>query len=183
MKFFIYQLIHTPTNVCWYAGSTDDMEERWREHKSWVLSSKKPSLIHRMIRQNSIENIEMKLVDEIEVEGDDQYPFERLYLEQCWTNILSPKYNEKRSYTPEWMKKEKKKQWYEENGETYRKDHNEDIVKYRANNREYYNELKRQQSSCCCGSNYAYSGKSRHLKTKKHQEWLKNSIITNNGRL
>jgi hypothetical protein len=82
-----------------------------------------------------------------------------------------------------------KKEYYEENKEKikeYRKEYNkkhyqenkEDIKehkkKYRQENKEKIREKTKKKIECECGGKYTYGKKVRHLKTKKHQNYIKN---------
>jgi hypothetical protein len=63
----------------------------------------------------------------------------------------------------------------------YREDNKEEIAEYQKEYRdENKAEIKEKQNvkcNCECGGKYQHSTKSRHLKTKKHQEFLKNKPI------
>ena len=89
---------------------------------------------------------------------------------------------------------EKNKEYYQDNKEKikeYRDTHKEHKAEYDRdyreknkdelleNKREYYNNnrdkmitQKAMKIECGCGKEYTYSHKTRHEKTKKHQEWL-----------
>jgi len=79
--------------------------------------------------------------------------------------------------------KEKEKEYYEANKDKilekkkeYRKNNKEKIAekdKQRyENNKEIINEKKKKKFTCECGSFCRISDKAKHLKTKKHQEYL-----------
>ena len=59
----------------------------------------------------------------------------------------------------------------------YREERRDEIIdyqkKYREDHREEINKKQREKHECSCGGNYITVHKSRHIKTKKHQEWLK----------
>jgi len=62
-------------------------------------------------------------------------------------------------------KKESQKAWRQDNPE-YNKE-------YYHNNKEAIDQYQKQKHECECGSKYTHGHKSRHLKTKKHQNYLK----------
>jgi len=49
--------------------------------------------------------------------------------------------------------------------------------KYYEQNREIICKKKRKHFNCACGGRYKYSNKARHLKTKKHQKYLKEKVV------
>jgi hypothetical protein len=79
---------------------------------------------------------------------------------------------------------EKSKEYYNKNSneiskkmKEYYEDNKEKIIE---KNKEYYEDNKekiiekhKEKFNCCCGGCYTYSRKSTHIKTKKHQEYLK----------
>lgn len=54
----------------------------------------------------------------------------------------------------------------------YRQANKEKIKKYRQDNKDKIAENARKNIECECGAIYQHLGKSRHLKTKKHTNWL-----------
>ncbi len=55
-------------------------------------------------------------------------------------------------------------EWYQ--------DHKEEIKEYQQKNKEKISERKNKKFDCECGGKYTHSAKARHLKSKKHQDWL-----------
>jgi hypothetical protein len=68
------------------------------------------------------------------------------------------------------------KEYREQNREKYQ----EACKKYRENNKEKIKQLNSQKLTCECGATFRYDGKSKHLKSKSHQEYL-NSLVIANG--
>ena len=83
--------------------------------------------------------------------------------------------------------KEKRREWakeyYEDNKEQIKakskqyRERNKDKLKakkkqYRANNKERINAKKKEKFECECGSIYTHGHKARHMKSKKHQEYM-----------
>jgi len=56
----------------------------------------------------------------------------------------------------------------------YSEKNKEKIQKYKEENREKLNEKKREKFACECGGHYCRSGKVKHLKTKKHINYINN---------
>ena len=77
---------------------------------------------------------------------------------------------------------EKKKQYYEDNKDKikhYYEDNKDKILEkkkqYRIDNKDKINEKKKEKFTCECGSKYTKCHKSRHLKTKKHLQYIQNN--------
>jgi len=69
---------------------------------------------------------------------------------------------------------ERSKKHYEENREAkleYQK-------KYRADNRDKIHEKQNEKFECECGGKYTHTHKSRHLKSKLHQDYIANQPNT-----
>ena len=49
---------------------------------------------------------------------------------------------------------------------------------YREQNKESISEKRKQKINCECGTSFNLSGKSRHLKTKKHLSYLESKKTT-----
>ena len=68
------------------------------------------------------------------------------------------------------------KEYYENNKEKVTKR----IKKYRENNKEQINEKNAQKITCECNCVVRKGNISKHIKTIKHQEWLKNNNLSTN---
>ena len=80
------------------------------------------------------------------------------------------------------------KEYYEKNkakiikkSREYKKDNKEELNKkareYKKDNKEELNKKAREKMTCKCGSIYNRSGKSQHLKSKKHQIFTIKNLI------
>jgi hypothetical protein len=72
-----------------------------------------------------------------------------------------------------------KKQWINDNKEQYKQykkqyyeDNKEQRIQYYETNKAKIKEQKTQKYDCPCGGKYTNSGKSRHFKTKLHQQYM-----------
>ena len=52
---------------------------------------------------------------------------------------------------------------------------------YRQINRNKINENKKKKHNCSCGGKFTQSNKITHTNTKKHQDYIKKTVIINNG--
>jgi hypothetical protein len=48
--------------------------------------------------------------------------------------------------------------------------------KYQIINKEKIHEQKNKKSDCCCGGKYTHTCRARHMKSSKHQNYLKNLL-------
>jgi hypothetical protein len=86
---------------------------------------------------------------------------------------------------------EKNKDYYTEYHKEYREQNYEQIKEYREKNKERtkeydkeyreqnkdkINERQNKKFDCDCGGKYTYAHKSQHLKSKKHQNYLKENV-------
>jgi hypothetical protein len=185
-KTCIYKLVHVDDlndeNI--YIGSTTNMINRKCRHHRACYDEKDHeynSNKYKFIRENG---------------GWDE-----------WRMILIEKYpcndiNEARARERYWIKELKPtlniripnrdcKEWYQDNKEKvllktreyhqlnkdYRNKNN--LEKYHKNKEEINQKLK-EKTNCECGSIFRKADISKHLKTIKHQEWLKNNNLSTN---
>ena len=57
----------------------------------------------------------------------------------------------------------------------------ESSAQHRANNRTKINENQKQKFNCLCGGKYTKCNKVCHEKSKKHQDYIKKTVIINHG--
>jgi len=178
----IYKIVCNETGEVYYGCTTQKLSSRKRNH---VAKAKdKECTSHIIINRG---NWTMSLIERYSCSSKEELQArENEYI------LNNPCVNKNRTYnTPEereLMKQKHKAQtakWCEENREYYlekqREHYEENKDKYleRANN--YYEKNKEaiiqkhcEKFNCPCGGKYTYSHKPRHLKTKKHQDYLTN---------
>lgn len=176
-KCIIYKLCcNDPSIEEIYIGSTCNFTNRKRHHKS---NCHNPNHKHytckayHFIREHGgWQNWSMVMIHELAVESKLQKgKLERQYIDQ-----LKPSLN---SYLPT----RTDKQWREDNKETLSKKrkqnynfNKEEILNqqkiYRDTNKEQIREKANQKFECECGGKFTNRGKSQHLKTKKHQNFI-----------
>lgn len=169
-----------------YIGSTKDLIQRKRKHKSACKT--KELKVYKMIREaGGWDKCEMTPIEEYDCEGQLQAHMR----EEHWRREYNANMNSIRAYRTEEerieQKKEGTKEWgkkhYEENKETinakHREDYLENIEKERERRKAYY-EANSEKHQCNCGGKYTPHSISRHQRTKKHQDYLANTISTGN---
>ena len=181
--FFIYRLTDGEQD---YYGQTENVERRFREHKtrnecsSRLLdkSKMKIHIIHRLYTQQ---------------EADETEAFYQLNFECVNTQITGRTQKEYYQANKEeraiYNKKhrEDKKEHYKEYGIKYNQENREKISekfkKYSEENKEkiaenkkkYYVENKEkllEKFDCECGGKYTFNHKKRHFKSKIHQNYI-----------
>ena len=175
-----YKIVCKDVNIkdC-YVGHTTNFIKRKCTQKECCLNMKSKHYnlpLYQFIRANgNWENWDMILIDTANCNNRlDARRQERHLIEQ-----ITPSLNTQKPMKQETIK-EYKQDWYNENKDRI---HLEQKQKYNNNKeenkdkyRKYYwsnRDSKLTVEHCQCGSTFVHSGKSRHLKTAKHQQYLK----------
>tara|TARA_R110002049_G_scaffold213472_1_gene384918 strand:- start:34 stop:597 length:564 start_codon:yes stop_codon:yes gene_type:complete len=174
----IYKLCcKDPTIKDIYVGSTCAFRFRKANHKSNCNNEKGKtynSKVYQFIRENGgWENWDMiQLINypcntkrELELK-------EREYLEMLGGTLnkgIPTRTKTEYDAVHKEEKKEYKKAHYQANKEELKEKHKA----YREANKEQLNEKKKEKFKCDCGGRYTKGSKVRHIKTKKHQKFLK----------
>lgn len=142
-----------------YVGHTTDMIRRKANHKSHCSNNKHRQYnfnVYRQIRANGgFNNWSMLLVEDFPCANKYQAKVRERY----WCEELHADLN---TQVP---------------GRT-REQYHEDNKEYMA---EYYKEYANRKVVCACGSTYNRSGKTLHLRTKKHQKFISSQCIASDA--
>ena len=172
----------------YYVGSTfNQLKYRWSEHKN---TKRNKCSIKKYFDEYGIENFSIKLIKSYNVYREHNRDNQHLRAyEQLWINKFRNSCNMQHSFNPlkklcdkeydkKYMKKyrqdnkkklkKKKKEWDEKN--------KEQIKQYYIDNKDKIKEKRKQKYTCECGSTIIIKEKSRHLKSIKHQNYIKNNI-------
>jgi group I intron endonuclease len=157
----VYAIVCRNDNVKnMYVGSTVDLDKRKREHKSLCYNKNFSSYnlkVYKFIRENDgFDNFEFEILEEVCCQNKQQL----LEREKFYIECLEPTLNSE-------VPSRTHKQWREDNPEYHKK------------YREEHRKKIHQKFICECGGRYTYSGKSSHLKTKKHQNYINNLVKIN----
>jgi len=182
----------------YYVGSTfNQLKQRWNNHKQ---ANNKCS-IKKYFNEYGIENFSIKLIKSYNVYREHSKDNKHLSAyEQLWINKFRDSCNENSSFNPlkklrdkEYNKNNKeqikqyKKQYNEKNKEKikkqkkeYYKDNKEHFLEkkkeYYRDNKDKIKERDKKKYTCECGSTINIKEKLRHLKSIKHQNYIKNNI-------
>jgi hypothetical protein len=174
--YTIYRIRDNTTGETYIGSTKNTLEYRINQHK---LNTKKCNS-WKILKNN---NYTVKSLLEVNCNKTTARWLERFSMENhC--NIV----NDRRSITTkeerlremrEWHENnnEYQKEYYKNNKEKSREYYKKNKEKISVNNREYYKKqiAKKQSISCQCGGNYTYYNKSRHMKSKKHQNYIMHS--------
>jgi len=161
----------------YYVGSTfNQLKQRWNRHKHHY-KEKQPVSLYKYFDEYGIENFSIKLIKSYNVYREHNRDNQHLKAyEQLWINKFRNSCNLYHSFNPlsKLRDKENKKKWRENNKNKNKiLKHSRD---YKKNNKEKILEKAKEKYTCECGSILTIVKKSRHLKSKKHQDYIKNNI-------
>lgn len=179
-----------------YIGSCQDFMCRKRHHKSCCYNPKVKEYnykIYKFIRDNyEWKDVIIEILEEYDNVVDN---LELRKQEQLFMDELKPTLNKMNAYRSKEDRQEYLKKYNEEHKEEqkkYRAENKEKIYegqkkwseknrdkitaqrkKHKEENPEKY-EYRKERLICDCGGDYLYTHKSRHVKTKQHQDYLAN---------
>jgi tRNA nucleotidyltransferase/poly(A) polymerase len=174
------------------------MDTHRSNYKRWKNNKCNKVQVFELFDKYGVSNCQIVLIETVNVETNDELlAREKHYIKsvKCVNKNIPGQTNkeyrenhkeEKKLYDQEYKNNHKEriklrdKKYYENNKEEielkqreYRNNHNEEIKLKRKEYREANLEKIKEKTVCQCGGLYTYSVKSRHLKTIKHQNYLK----------
>lgn len=159
MKYIMYRISIADYT---YIGSTKDFKQRKKGHKSICnnFNDKRHNFkVYQMIRENGgWDKCEMIPIEVCECEDKLQAHIREEELRKEYNAEM----NTKKAYSTIEEKKEYEKEYKKENH----------IL-----NKELFSQQKKEKYTCDCGSIIRIADKSRHLKTKKHQDYINSLIV------
>tara|TARA_R110000823_G_C15775121_1_gene484483 strand:+ start:261 stop:830 length:570 start_codon:yes stop_codon:yes gene_type:complete len=177
-KGHIYIIFCNVNPKIYYVGSTfNELKQRWRGHKKDYNAKKKNCSIYKYFYEYGIQNFTMKLIKSYDVyrENNKDAKHLRVY-EQLWINKFRNSCNQIHSFNP--LPKLIIRIHYEKNIkkllEYYKKYYYDNKEKIKERKKNYREEIKKKYT-CECGSILSIGKKARHIKTKKHQDYIKNN--------
>lgn len=188
----IYKIISGQGNECYVGSTFDELRYRFRKHKyqynEWKINSQNVIKLSsfNLFEKYGVENCKMILIKEYDViDRKHLQAYETLWICKLQPNNINktkplhiPKlYRKSYNHLHKDKIKKYKHIWHKMN---YKYDKTERHHKY-IKNKDILLEKQRQKrkntnqsKKCECGSDYTISNKSRHIKSKKHQNWLNN---------
>ena len=160
-NYYVYKLYHEDYPE-FYIGSTKDLKERKYCHKSRCNNENSPKYnykVYQYIRDHGGYNSwNYEILEHIR---NSINVYELRNVERKYIKELKPSLNCE-------IPNRTKKEYYNDNIEYYK----EYSKQYRENNREYFKEYKNEKFSCECGGKYTTVNKVRHMKSRKHQNFI-----------
>ena len=166
LNTIIYKIVCNDLQIknC-YVGHTTNFIKRKHNHKhdcSNETSTNFNHKIYQIIRENGgWDNWNMIEIEKYECNDMN----EALARERYWYELLNADMN---SCVPNRNKKE----WYIDNEEKYK----QKCEEYYENNKEYITSYRNVKYNCQCGGCYSYKNKSNHLKSNRHQLYVKKLV-------
>jgi len=143
---------------CVYYGSTIDLMERIRKHKS-DFKYNRPCYSKLVLKYP---DYKFEIVEYYSCESKKQLDKREGYYQRTYDCVNRN------------VAGRTKKEYYE--------DHKETLLNYQKNyreiNRDIINNKKKEKFICACGSKYTRVNKSQHKKTKRHTKYLESLNIT-----
>jgi len=168
----VYKIVSSKGNQIYIGSTIKTLRRRFQLHKKDTSSS------NILFDKYGVDNCRIELIKEYEV-------CDELHLqvyEQLWINKYKDKVVNKLSsfcikklYMKQYKKKyrENNREEIREKDKKYRDDHKEEIREKQKKHYENNRDKILEKFDCECGGKYVYSHKSRHFKTKKHQDYIK----------
>ena len=180
----VYKIVSSKTDEIYIGSTFRTLQQRFQLHKNMNGCSSNILFEKCGVDSCTIQLIKVyQVCDELHLQA----------YEQLWINKYKDKVVNKLSSFS--IKKLYKKQYYEKNREEIRNQNkkyyeknreeilNQNKKHYEKNREEIRNQNKKnyennrdkilEKFDCECGGKYVYSHKSRHFKTKKHQNYIK----------
>ena len=173
----IYKIVDVGYNKC-YIGSTTEkllsnrMSRHRYEYKIYKDTLQKKMASFDIFDEYGIDNCKIELIENFPCNGSEELrKREGHYIQNtdCVNRCVAGR---------------NKEEWYWDNKEHCNKKSNENYYnnrehylqkqkEYREKNTELVNVRQKEAFVCQCGMTYTYGHKARHLKTQKHQNYLK----------
>jgi len=186
--YTIYKLYKDGCND-FYIGSTFDFKRRQGDHKYNCTNtdSKKYNIpVYQFIRSNGgYDSWNYEILQQFD--NDLKVKDELHYIERAYIELLNPTLNccipMRTNEEYKQNKKEYDKQYRGNNKEAIKeylkqyRGNNKEAIKeylkqYREDNKESIKQYKNQKFNCTCGGKYIRANKVRHMKSKKHQNFI-----------
>ena len=185
----IYKIVDNTTDMVYIGSTCKTLEQRLRQHeknfKGFKLGKTNNVTSFRILENNNytielVESYPCNTKQELNLEeGKIIKQFRNEKINIVNRNVAGRTdveyYQDNKTEISEY-----KKQYYQNNKtEIY-----ENKKQYYQNNKNLINENAKQKHNCACGGKFSNCHKSRHEKTKKHQNYINNSkTLINNGTL
>ena len=175
----------TNTDLVYYGSSEmSSLEDRMKDHlsgfKHWKKTGAKYCSSFKLLELNNFKETLLKIVF-FTIKWELREQERHLIEHRVCVNELIPNRTVAEYYQDNKEKiKEQKAEYYQDNKEKikeqtaeYYQANKEKFKEYRVENKDKINQRATKKFNCPCGGKYTHNQKSRHLKSKRHQNWLK----------
>lgn len=178
IKARIYRINNDIDDEFYVGGTTQTLSKRFGDHK--LTATTKPNRkIYNHMNSLGADHFRIVLIEQIEVESKEQLRKK----EDEYIRLLKPKLNMINSVLNIDELYQKNKVYKKVNKESIAKvvkkyacDHKEEIAQYKQEyatvHKDKLDEYRKAKVDCECGGKYTYCGKSQHLKSKIHREFI-----------
>ena len=169
----IYKIISGQGNECYVGSTFDELNYRFRGHKRKYQLWKKKLINNKttsfqLFEKYGMNNCKCILIKEYDViDRKHLEAYETLWICKLKKNVVNKQFP---FCIMKLSQKLQHKLYYEKNKEKLK---NKSRKRYEENKNEE-NMKKKEKINCECGSVVRRSDKARHIKSKKHQNWLNN---------
>lgn len=174
-KAKIYQIVNDIDNEIYVGSTTQALCKRMAKHRGEInTKAKSHRKLYQHMKNKGVQHFRIELIKEFPCDNKEQMTAE----EGKYIRELKPTLNKK-------IEGRTTKEWIQDNKEhlnEYRK-LNEEKIKayskhYRMENKAILKEKQQQPYNCVCGSDITLNNKTRHLKSKKHQQFINENVKT-----
>lgn len=178
----IYMIMTENSNEIYIGSTTQTLTKRLKEHESRFRRGVKYCSSQEILKQG---NYKIVLIKDfacnslIELEAEEtKFQKDLVCVNKQRARLTE---EEKRQYKKQYKIdnkekiKQQRKQYRIDNKESIKQyyiDNKEKLKQYRIDNKEKLNHYKSEKFDCVCGGKYTRSHKSKHLKSKKHLDFL-----------
>ncbi len=178
----IYKLVNLKSGLEYIGSTTQPLSSRKAEHtrsyKTWCKNPINFTSSYVLFEEEG--NVQIYLIEDYPCKNKSVlHAREGFWIQkhQNCVNIRIPNGLSKEEYRKEYY--EKNIEQILENKKEYYKDNKKEILEYKKEyyeeNKEKIKEYKQVKCSCSCGSNFCQNNINKHIKSKKHQNFLNSS--------
>lgn len=168
-------------NEVYYGSTCQLLSKRMSKHrndyKQWKNGKKGMTTVYNLFEKYCVENCKIYLVEDFPCERKDQLEKregEIIKSNDCVNKTIAGRTKKEHYEDNKDVILQKKKEYYEDNKEEILRKRKE----YVEINRKRISEQSKKTFICNCGSECRISDKSRHIKSLKHQNYLKTQTET-----
>ena len=162
----IYKLVNNVDDKIYIGSTCNFLRVRKSEHKNTSRSCPNRN-VYKHLNEVGWENVEIILIEAYECKNKDELH----QRERHWIDELKPELNKTRPLITNDEKEQWKEEYYNKNKVEINKKNNQ----YYEDNKEKMDKWRCEKTICECGGKYINSNRKRHMKSKKHINFINQS--------